>query len=345
MSDVQKFNKLQSMSLFLIQTDLRFIYTAYNNVDTLGGNYFVALMPYLGLITDGAENWVKSYNNSSKQKLQLPLFNKEQQEFFQTLRCTIKLWQNDYNTVYDLLKSLYLESDSYFSSVCKPIAKHLHLYDIFGVYIANNKCCGNTILGNYYVPDYHFTNDNDIKKLIYRMGEFSGGYIGCFSAASPFQATENINCTDKDYGGFIKSPVGNEFSDKFVLFSLLCQINFVIECVEKLIIEEIPTKLRFEYILYYYLNSIIPQINDKLSTNFVIYNQLYSDGFRNAMAHYKMGVALKPSEIVNNDPLFGLTQKYLSCDYYTAKKYVFNTLVDISNQLEEYLNLKGYFNA
>lgn len=343
MNDVQKFNKLQSISFFLIQTDLRFIYTVLNKTEIIGENYFVALMPYLGLITDGAENWVKSYNNSSKQKLQLPLFDKEQQKYFHTLRGTIKLWQNDYNTVYDLLKSFYLESDSYFSSACKPIEKHLHLYDIFGVYIANNKCCGNTILGSYYVPGFHF--EKDVGDLVYKMGVFCGRYINRFNATSSYKTSEKNMYIDKNYGRCSNSPFGNAYNDRFVLFSLLCQINFVIECVEKLIIEEIPTKLRFEYILYYYLNSIIPQINDKLSTNFVIDNQLYSDGFRNAMAHYKMGVALKPSEIVDNDPFFGLTQKYLSCDYYTAKKYVFNTLVDISNQLEEYLNLKGYFHA
>jgi hypothetical protein len=50
-----------------------------------------------------------------------------------------------------------------------------------------------------------------------------------------------------DYGGFIKSPVGNKFSDKFVLFSILCQINFVLVCVNDYIIEECTTKLRFMY--------------------------------------------------------------------------------------------------
>lgn len=31
----------------------------------------------------------------------------------------------------------------------------------------------------------------------------------------------------KDYGGFQKLPVGNDFSDKFALFSILSQINFL----------------------------------------------------------------------------------------------------------------------
>ena len=338
MDDKPMFNKLQTISLYLIQTDLRFIYTVHNRAEALGGNFFVALMPYLGLITDGAEDWVKSYNNSSKQKLQLPLFDNEQQEFFQTLRCTIKLWQNDYNTVYDLLKSLYLESDSSFSAVCKPIAKQLHLYDIFGVYFANKKCCGNTILGSYYVPEYNY--GNDIGDLVYRMGKISGRYIGCFSATTPFQTTEIMNCTDKDFGGFIKSPVGNEFSDKFVLFSILCQINFVIECVEKIIVDEITTKLRIEYILYYYLNTIIPQINSKLNTDFSIDSNWYSANFRNSMAHYKMGVSLKETEIVENDLFFGLTQKYFNTDYYSVKTEVLMQLTNLAYQLESYLNVK-----
>ena len=49
------------------------------------------------------------------------------------MRSAIKLWENSYEDVYEGLKKTYHASDSYFSSLCKPIAKILHLYDIFGV--------------------------------------------------------------------------------------------------------------------------------------------------------------------------------------------------------------------
>lgn len=51
-----------------------------------------------------------------------------------------------------------------------------------------------------------------------------------------------------------------------------------------------------------------------------------SDLFRNSMAHYKVGVALKPSEIKSEDLLFGLTQRFFNCNYLTLKKTILENL-------------------
>ena len=218
-----QFNTLQKISIALIKSDLRFIYTIHQNYNNVGGNFFVALFPYLGLVTDGAEDWLKAYNNSNKIKLNVPLFNKEQQSFFEKMRSSIKIWEQDYELIYQELGHIYKESDDYFSSLCKPIAKQLHLYDIFGAYIANHKYCGNTVLCNYYIPDYKFGNDH--KDLLINMGSVTGEYIALFGAKENYTFNSSFtNVYDRDYGGFIKSPVGNKYSDKFVLFSILCQI-------------------------------------------------------------------------------------------------------------------------
>lgn len=83
------------------------------------------------------------------------------------------------------------------------------------------------------------------------------------------------------------------------------------------------TKLRFSYILYYYVLHILPEINRKLSTQFVMDKKWNSDAFRNAIAHYKIGVALKNHELILSDPFYGLTQKYLHCDYKIEKEHNF----------------------
>ena len=57
------------------------------------------------------------------------------------------------------------------------------------------------------------------------------------------------------------------------------------------------------------------------------------------MAHYKMGVALKESDIVTNDPFFGLAQKYINSDYYTVKANVLIQLTNLATQLEKYLKV------
>lgn len=62
-----------------------------------------------------------------------------------------------------------------------------------------------------------------------------------------------------------------------------------------------------------------------------------NDKFRNAMAHYKIGVALKESEIDFSDPFYGLTQKYFTCDYITIKESLIDNLKVLSNQLSTYL--------
>lgn len=340
MKNMINLNTLQKISIELIRNDLRYIFTAVQNLSQIGGNYFVALFPYIGLITDGAEDWLKAFNNSSKQKISAPLFDQEQQVFFEKMRESIKLWDNAYDTVFSIFEKKYIESELYFSSVCKPIAKALHLYDIFGAYIANKKFCGNTILCSYYVPFFEL-REND-GKLIGKMTEISGKYTALFSATSSYKTNPMFSFDgDRDYGGFVKSPVGNYFSDKFVLFSILCQINFIIECVDGFIDEEISTKLRFSYLLYFYLLKIIPQINEKLNSNFSVNRKWFSEKFRNAMAHYKMGIALKENEINYGDLFFGLTQKYLNTDYFTVKNDVINYLRKLAYQIDNYLGLKG----
>ena len=250
---------------------------------------------------------------------------------------SVKMWHKNYNEIYESLKYVYKESDTYFASLCKPFAKVLKLYDIFGVDRANGIVCGNTILCFYYNSLYSFEDNGEYIKS---MAEIAGEYTALFGAMEEYLIDDSIKFDTRDYGGFQKSPVGNAFSDKFVLFSILCQINFLVYCVDRWIKEEIPTKLRFTYLLYFSLIEIIPQINRKLNTIFAMDDSWYSREFRNAMAHYKLGVALKEEEIVSDDLLYGLTIKYFDASYMKTKKTILSELQNLSRQIEKYLQLK-----
>lgn len=173
------------------------------------------------------------------------------------------------------------------------------------------------------------------------MAEIGGKYIVAFNAAYEYQTDDSLKFDTCDYGGFQKSPVGNDFSDKFVLFSILSQINYLLYGVEQWIKEEAPTKMRFLYLLYYSLLEVIPQINQKLGTSFRMDRKWNSKEFRNAMAHYKLGVALKEDELIIDDKMFGLTQKYFGVPYLFAKKAIVNELLDFSKQIEGYLKVKN----
>ena len=142
----------------------------------------------------------------------------------------------------------------------------------------------------------------------------------------------------RDYGGFVKSPFGNSYNKKFLLFSIVCQINFVINAVNEFIEEETSTKLRFSYLLYYYICDILSDINTLCCTAFAINNEYYSAEFRNAMAHYKLGIALKENE-VKNDCIFGLSQKILGIDCQKLKMKVINELKQVRDEINAFLKI------
>ena len=323
----------------LIRCDLRYLFTILKNMDGLKSNYIVSLIPYLSLIIDGAEAWVAAMNNASPGAINAPRFTQKEKLFYDAARQSIKLWEMPYEKVCTLHETRYAESDDYFSSLCKPIAKYLRLYDIFGADLTEDgHFCGNTILGAVYLPGYNL-GDNTYGPNLRDMAVIGGKYIPIFDAMEAYETNTNLHFHCRDYGGFVKSPVGNKFSYRFVLFSILCQLNFILCSVDQYIVPEIPTKLRFAYILYYYICDMLPKINTKYGTSFSLNRNFYSQEFRNAMAHYKVGVYLKVHEIVSGDPMYGMTQKAFNCDFYQAKNDIMRELKMLAIQLESYLKL------
>lgn len=335
--DSLKLNSVQKAALSLIQQDLQYIYTVIKYIKPDESNYIPSMFPYLGVVIDGAEDWVKAINNSCKYKFQIPLFNESETVFYEQIRNSIKMWQQDYNKIYQLLKNAYHKSDEYFGSVCNPIAKAFHLYDIYGMDTINGAICGNTILCYYYSPFFSYNGNNG--EYIRTMSEIGGRYINMFNSMAEFRVNKELRFDIHDYGGFVKSPVGNRFSDKFVLLSILCQINFLLYGVEQWIKDEIPTKLRFGYLLYFSLLNVIEQINTKLGITFEIDTSWKSDRFRNAMAHYKLGIVLKENELISGDAMFGLTRKLFGEDYLIVKKSIYKELKGLAKQIGEYLEL------
>lgn len=338
MVDFSKLNHVQQAARTLIQSDLRFLYTVLRYIDPNKSNYIPSLLPYLGIIVDGAEDWVKEVNNTSRNKLSIPQFSADEEKFYEQIRNSVKLWQQDYNTIYDLINEAYCESEHHFGSICKPIAQKLKLYDIYGVDTVNGVLCGNTILCKYYSPFFQYGVDNG--PYVKSMAEIGGGYIVLFDALKEYATDDSLIFDVRDYGGFVKSPAGNIFSDKFVLLSILCQINYLIYGIDKWIKEEVPAKLRFAYLLYYSLLRVIPQINNKISTHFILDKKWDNDNFRNAMAHYKLGVALKEKDLIYDDIMFGLTDHILGEGYTVVKESIYSQLEKLAIQIGSYLKLK-----
>ena len=335
--DDAPFNKVQRCAVQLMKKDLRLFFTllCYQKIST--PSYYVALMPYMGLIVDGIEDWVNAYNNSSKHKLNLPTFTDEEEKYYSEMRKSIKLFEKGYINLNRILYENYTKSDMYFSSLCKPIAKHLRLYDIYGVFYCDSVPCDNTVLAQIVTPFFSYDKTDEEKTV--EMAKIGGEYISCFNATEPYKIISDFNFTTKDYCGFVKSPFGNKYNYKFLLFTILCQINFIVYSVDKFIVDETSTKLRFAYILYYYLLSLLPDIKENLKFSIIMDNKYYSDDFRNAMAHYKLGVSLKENDIIDTDPLFGLTQKLFGEDYHTVKNNIISELNKAGKQIQKIIKL------
>ena len=73
--DSLKLNPVQKAAFSLIQQDLRYIYTVIKNINPKASNYIPSMLPYLGVVIDGAEDWLKAIKNSSKCKFCMPLMN------------------------------------------------------------------------------------------------------------------------------------------------------------------------------------------------------------------------------------------------------------------------------
>lgn len=89
MIDFSSLNQVQQAARSMIQSDLRFLYTVTRHIDPSKSNYIPSLLPYLGVVIDGAEDWVKAVNNSCKNKLPIPQFTRMKKSFMSKLELVL----------------------------------------------------------------------------------------------------------------------------------------------------------------------------------------------------------------------------------------------------------------
>lgn len=337
--DLFLLNETQEKAYQLIRNDFRYIYSLMSYLPENAKNYYTQFMPYFATIVDGAEDWLKSVKESSKLDLPGRSFYPEEERFYSSVRNGIKFWESSYQTNYLALNISFQNHKQYFDGIASPIARLFHLVDVYGVFSTEMAFCGNTLLADVYIPEYDLLHD-DNGEFIKAMAIIAGNYTVIFDAMKPYPLHAAKQFYDYDFGGLRKSPIGKSFTNKYVLMCLLCQINFILYCVIDYFENAHSSEIRFAYLLYYYLCGAIEDINDANDTCFTIDKQYCSKDFRNSVAHYKLGISLKPEELVDNDPLFGLTQKYLHVEALALKLFLIETLSRLANQLTKYLKLK-----
>lgn len=228
------------------------------------------------------------------------------------------------------------ESDSYFYNNRSTLEKVIG-YKNVGSDLCMNKFCGNTILCNMYNPMRLLGNDNasiKIRDFSVIAGEIAS-YYNCTSFPT-YMYNNNIKVHFKDYH-FFKMSIKRKNKQGFILFSIICSINYVTVFIENYFIDEIPQKLKFAYLLYYYLCDFINEFNAYNNTNFTIDTTFKNRDFRNCLAHYGLGNFIKEKEIIGNDILKGLTNKAFNLDYLTTKKEIFNRLNELESEIEKFI--------
>ncbi|MEA4913344.1 MAG: hypothetical protein VB061_02115 [Christensenella sp.] len=322
----------QEAAFELLQADARFLYALVDiqrNAKNIESNYIGMSMPYIGIFTDGAEQWYK------KIKVEAPSFSPTEKEYYTQLRLGHKLFNLSYEDYYDLQFNKLRESDKYFFSIRSLLEKIIG-YNNVGTDVFQGEFCGNTILCSIYTPIVTLGNEQ-CGEYIRNMSVIAGKLavsFGCINHPT-FNYDDKQEVEYKDYHFYNNSPLKMNNDVGFILFSILCSVNFAIVFIDNYFLDEIPQKLKFAYLQYYYLCDFIDDLNMHNGTCFYLSKSLYNRDFRNCLAHYGLGQYLNDSEIIPYDHLKGLTFKAFGKDYYETKEVLYTMLKNLSTQIKK----------
>ena len=324
-------NPVQKAAYELIQADARFLYTLTDiqrNAKNISSNYIMMSQPYIGLFTDGAEQWCQ------KLGLGAPQFTDTEKTYYTALRQSHKLYEMSYSDYLSALMEKFKASDDYFYKNRRLREKLLGYYNV-GTDLCNSHFCGNTILCALYTP-VDTLNDKEIGPWIRDISVVSGKLAGFFDCQNlpPYNYDDSILVKYEDYHFYKNCPLKKRTELGFLLFSILCSVNYAIKFIDQYFVEEIPQKFKFAYLQYYYLCDFIKELNKINGTSLILDDSLKDRSFRNCLAHYGLGQFLSESDLIASDPLKGLTNKAFNMDYFSAKEKLYSFLQELVDQIK-----------
>lgn len=324
-------NAVQSAAYELIQSDARFVYSLtyiQQNAENIESNYVMMCQPYIGIFADGAEQWCK------KAKMEAPKFTPTEKIYYTKLRSSHKLLELPYESYMAILRDKFHKSDAYFYNLGRPWSKIVG-YNNVGADLCNGEFCGNTILCASHSP-IDILDAQGAGPWLRKISVVAGRLAKTFKCTEfpPFKYNDNLFVTYKDYHFFKNCPLTEKSELGFLLFSILCGVNYVIQFIDKYFVDEIPQKFKFAYLQYYYLCDFVDEINTVNTTNFHINISLKSREFRNCLAHYGLGQYMSEADLIPDDILKGLTNKAFNMDYLTTKKQLYTYLNELVQQIK-----------
>lgn len=324
---IKHLRKVQKAAYSLMREDARFLYSLvdlYENGCNLDNNYVCMSLPYIGLFADGAEQWCR------KVGLNVPRFSSEEKVYYSYLRTSIKALERGYEDYLGSLIEMLQKSDEYFKGIRVPVQEE---YFNIGMDLFMSKYCGNTILCASYNPFECFQEEVGprIRDISVVAGRIAAS-LECDRFA-PYRHSDE-KAIYRDYHFYLNSPLKFNNDIGFLLFCIMCSVNYAIVFIENFYLDEIPQKFKFAYLQYYYLCGFIPQIKEMAGIDIEMDTSLMNRDFRNCLAHYGLGQYMKENEIINGDVLYGLTNKAFGKNYAETKRALYNILKQTVNQIE-----------
>lgn len=337
-----KFSPTEEVVLNLIYTDMKFIYNLIQDIEKQeSANFAISLLPYLALVYKEAYKWC--YKNKKLRKC-LPKTPKKVESYYEYYREYNKLLKNDIVTINNNYEYQFNKTKNYFEKDRSNFSKKLGIYRTYGVGTYNDSLYKklpiyNTVYFSVLIPNFSWNNINETSKDLYRLTKNIGEFFGHFINPYKDRITNNIKSikiVDYDFGPRT-SPFKNEYSDKFLIFDLLCKCNFVLYGLNNFTSTLLTSKLRFSYNLYFYICESIDKINNYYNTNFTINNKYKDNELRNSFMHYGIWQIVK-DKVNPLDSFGGMTNIRLGIDWNNLLIFTLSEIKSFSLQLDNYLS-------
>ena len=337
-----KFSPTEEVVLKLIQEDMKFIYNVIKDMEIRQKhNFTISLLPYMALVYKEAYKWC---SKNKKLRKWLPKTPSKMEAYYEYYREYNKPLKDDIVTINNSYKYQFNKTKNYFEKDRSEFSKNLGFYNTYGVGTYQDNLTKklpiyNTVYFSVLIPKFSWGNLNEISKDLYRIAESIGVFFGIFVHPYNDRLTNNIESikiVDYDFGPRT-SPFDNEYSDKFLIFDLLCKCNFVLYGLNNFTNALSTTKLRFSYNLYFYICESIDKINNYYDTNFAINNKYKDDKLRSAFMHYGIWQIVK-DKVNPLDSFGGMTDIKLGIKWNNLLIFTLSEIKSFSTQLDNYLS-------
>ena len=340
MEDI-KFSPTEKVVLKLIYTDMKFIYNLIQDIQIKeASNFAIALLPYMALVYKEAYKWCEK---NKKLRTLLPKTPNKIEAHYKYYREYNKLLKEPISIINEKYRTKFHHAKDHFSSKIKFL-KYLDIYNIYGVGTFNSDLVKlspiyNTVYFSVIIPKFSWDNFDQTAKEAYELSYHLGYFFRLFLDPCLDRLTDSIdNNKIEDYDFSARtSPYHKVYSDKFLVFDLLCKCNFLLYGLNNYTTIFETTKLRFTYNLYFYICENIDKINNYYNTDFTINSQYVDNELRSAFMHYGIWQIVK-DKVNPLDSFGGMTDIRLEIDWNSLLIFTLSEIKSFSLQLDNYLS-------